>query len=78
MAGGAMRQQNRSVVMARGGMVASAHPLVSAAGADPGVSPCWSCVTDALARSAGGSACWPGGALASVACTCGVPAAAGT
>src|SRR5262249_7795066 len=32
MGGGAMRQQNRGVVMARGGMVASAHPLVSAAG----------------------------------------------
>jgi GNAT superfamily N-acetyltransferase len=51
-------------------------PLV-VPGADPGVSPCWTCVTDALARGSGGASCWSGEALAALACTCGVPAMAG-
>ena len=50
-------------------------PLVPASAADPGVSPCWCCVMDALARGARETACWPGAGLANVACTCGTPTA---
>jgi len=35
-----------------------------------GVSPCWSCVMDALRQGATAS-CWPTGSLATSACTCG-------
>jgi hypothetical protein len=51
-------------------------PLVPTSAADPGVSPCWCCVMDALARGARETACWPGAGLAAVACSCGAPAAA--
>lgn len=46
-------------------------PLVPATETDSGVSPCWCCVMDALARGARETACWPGAGLAAVACTCG-------
>jgi GNAT superfamily N-acetyltransferase len=52
-------------------------PLVPTSEADPGVSPCWCCVMDALTRGARETACWPGAGLAAVACSCGAPAAAG-
>lgn len=45
-------------------------PLVPTTEADPGVSPCWRCVMDALARGAREAACWPGAGLAAVACSC--------
>jgi GNAT superfamily N-acetyltransferase len=51
-------------------------PLVPTTETDPGVSPCWCCVMDALARGARETACWPGAGLAAVACSCGAPAAA--
>jgi hypothetical protein len=50
-------------------------PLVPDSAADPGVSPCWCCVMEALARGARETACWPGAGLATVACTGGAPAA---
>jgi len=50
-------------------------PLVPASETDPGVSPCWCCVMDALARGARETACWPGAGLAAVSCSCGAPAA---
>ena len=51
-------------------------PLVPTSETDSGVSPCWCCVMDALARGARETACWPGAGLAAVACSCGAPAAA--
>ena len=58
----------------RAGIGAALHgvPLVDA-GTSDGVSPCWCCVMDALSRGARATACWPAGALADVACTCGRP-----
>ena len=50
-------------------------PLVSATRTDPGVSPCWCCVMEALTRGARETACWPGAGLAAVACSCGASAA---
>ena len=39
-------------------------------GREPGVSPCWCCVIDALRHSTT-AACWAPGALGSTSCTCG-------
>ena len=51
-------------------------PLVPTSETGPGVSPCWCCVMDALARGARETACWPGAGIAAVACSCGTAAPA--
>jgi GNAT superfamily N-acetyltransferase len=73
--GGVGIAATREIVRATAGADVLGVPLVLTSETDPGVSPCWCCVMEALTRGARETACWPGAGLATVTCTCGVPVA---